>query len=126
MRANGRCETEVERRKTARYGLRVPVLFGWGDTQPAQARGVTRDISASGAYVICEKNYCPADGDTLAIQLILPPIANMEAQGMKLEFKGQVLRSGDFQEESGFAALAEHGMELNSGRKNSGQSWELT
>jgi c-di-GMP-binding flagellar brake protein YcgR len=115
----------VERRQAARYGLRVPVLFSCEDAQPKQVAGVTRDISASGAYVLCEESYCPAQGGTVAIQLILPPIANMEAQGMKLNFKGQVLRTGDFQEESGFAVRAEYGMELNTGSKDSGQSAEL-
>jgi PilZ domain len=115
----------VERRKAARYGLRVPVLFSWEDTQPKQDGGFTRDISASGAYVLCEKSCCPTPGDTVAIQLILPPIANMEGQGMKLNFEGQVLRTGDFQEESGFAVLAEYGMGLNTGSKNTGQNGEL-
>src|SRR5262245_36372167 len=112
---------EVERRKAARYGLRVPVLFSWEETQPKLA-GFTRDISASGAYVLCEEECYPAEGDTVAIQLILPPIADLEAQGMKLEFKGQVLRSGDLGEEHGFAVLAESGMELNPGSKNDDQN----
>lgn len=115
----------MERRKAARYGLRVPVLFSWEGTQPKQAGGATRDISTLGAYVLCEKSCCPVQGDTVAIQLTLPPVANMEAQGMKLNFKGQVLRTGDFEEESGFAVLADYGMELNTGSKNSGQSGEL-
>jgi PilZ domain len=115
---NCRVETEVERRKAARYGLRVPVLFSREDTQPKQA-GVTRDVSASGAYVLCEESSYPTQGDTVAIQLILPPIADVETQGMTLEFTGQVLRTGDFPEESGFAVLAEAGMELSTESKSS-------
>lgn len=124
-RLNSRWETEVERRRAARYGLRVPVVFSWEDTQPKQAVGATRDISTLGAYVLCEGSCCPVQGDTVAIQLTLAPIANIEAQGMKLNFKGQVLRTGDFQEESGFAVLADYGMELSTESKNSGQRWEL-
>lgn len=112
----------MERRKAARYGLRVPAVFSWQDTPPRQAGGVTRDISASGAYVVCEESYCPAQGDTVAIQLLLPSIADMEAHGMKLEFEGQVLRAGDCQRECGFAVLAEFGMKLNTETRDNGQS----
>jgi PilZ domain-containing protein len=114
----------VERRKAARYGLRVQVLFSWDDPEPRQAEGFTRDISASAAYVVCEKSYCPAQGEIVAIQLILPSVAHLEAQGIKLKFKGHVLRSGEFQEESGFAVLANCAMELNTG-KNAGRNGEL-
>lgn len=114
----------MERRKAARYCLRVPVLFSSQGNQTEQAEGFTRDISAAGAYVQCEENYCPVPGDAMAIQLILPPIASVEAQGMRLNFKGHVLRTGDFHE-SGFAVLAEYGMELNTGSKNGGLTEEL-
>jgi PilZ domain-containing protein len=119
-----RSEIDVERRKAARYVLRVPVLFSWEDHQPRQARGFTRDISASAAYVVCEKSYCPIQGDIVEIQLILPSVAHLEAQGIKLKFKGHVLRSGEFQEESGFAVLANCAMELNTG-KNGEEGEEL-
>lgn len=114
----------MERRRAARYGLRVPVLFSWDDTRANQAEGLTRDISAIGAYVLCEGNHCPVLGDEVRIQLILPSIANAEAQGMKLNFKGQVLRTGDFQE-SGFAVLAEYDMELTTGSKEDEHTEEL-
>ena len=116
----------MERRKAARYGLRVPVVYSWKESQQKVAVGFTRDISASGAYVLCEKSYCPAQGDTVSIQLILPPIADMDAPGTKLEFEGQVLRTGDGQQECGFAVLAEYGMKLNTGNENNGQSGHLT
>jgi hypothetical protein len=98
------------------------VLFSREDTQPKQT-GFTRDVSASGAYVLCEESSYPAQGDTVAIQLILPPIADMETQGMTLEFIGQVLRTGDFPEESGFAVLAEAGMELSTESSDQNGDW---
>jgi len=99
------------------------VLFSWDNAQPKRAGGLTRDISASGVYVLCEKNHCPAEGDTVTIQLILPSIGDdVEAQGMKLKSRGPVLRTADFPEESGFAVLAEFGMELTAGDKDNGQS----
>jgi hypothetical protein len=116
---------KVERRKASRYGLRVPVLFSWQDTQPELDGGFTRDISASGVYVLCEKNHRPAQGNTVTIQLILPSIVDLEAQGMKLRSKGQVLRTGDFPEESGFAVLAEFDAEFSTGDKSNGQSDDL-
>lgn len=122
---DSRSEREVERRKASRYGLRLPVLFSWENAQSKRAGGLTRDISTSGVYVLCEKNYCPAQGDTVTVKLILPSIADVEAQGMKLKSKGQVVRTADFPEESGFAVLAEFGMELNTGDKDNGQSGEL-
>jgi PilZ domain len=115
----------VERRKASRYGIRIAVLFSWEDTQSKQAEGFTRDISVSGAYVLCEKNLRPGQGNTVTIQLILPSFVDFEAQGMKLKSRGQVLRTDDFPEESGFAVRAEFGMNLNTGDKNDGQSGEL-
>ena len=102
------------------------MVFSWEDTQPRQGGGVTRDISASGAYVVCEESYCPVQGDRVAMQLILPPIADMDAHGMKLEFEGQVLRAGGCQRDCGFAVLAEFGMTLNTGSEDNGQSGQLT
>lgn len=105
----------MERRKAPRFELRLPVLFSWENTQLKQAGGFTRDISASAAYVLCETASRPTAGEIVTIQLLLPPIANLEAQGIKLKFKGHVLRSGEWQEEGGFAVLANCGMELNAG-----------
>lgn len=116
----------MERRKAARYGLRIPVVFSWEDTEPRLAEGITRDISDSGAYVLCEGSYCPAQGDTVAIQLILPPIADMEGQGMKLEFAGQVVRADALRPDCGFAVLAEAGMNLQTGSENNEQGGQLT
>jgi hypothetical protein len=44
----------MERRKITRYPLSVPVLFTWrGKSGPLhRGEGMTRDISASGAYVL--------------------------------------------------------------------------
>jgi len=114
----------VERRKASRYGLRLPVLFGRKDIQSKREQGLTRDISTSGVYVLCEGSRCPAPGDTVTIQLTLPSIVNLEAQGMMLKSKGQVVRTGDLPEESGFAVLAEFDMELNTGEKSKRQSGE--
>lgn len=108
----------MERRRAARYELRVPVLFSGEDSGPKHA-GFTRDVSASGAYILCEESRYPAQGDTVEIQLILPPVAAVETRGMKLEFKGRVVRAADFREDSGFVVLAESGMELKTGSKNS-------
>jgi len=103
----------VERRKASRYGLRLPVLFSWKDAQSKLDGGFTRDISASGVYVLCEKNHCPAQGEIVKIQLFLPSIGDLETPGMKLRSKGQVLRTDDFPEECGFAVLADFDMELS-------------
>jgi len=43
---------------------------------------------------------------------------------MMLKSKGQVVRTGDLPEESGFAVLAEFDMELNTGEKSKRQSGE--
>jgi hypothetical protein len=99
--------------------LRVPVLFRWKDTQSKLDGGFTRDISAAGVYVLCEKNHCPAQGEIVKIQLILPAIGDQEAHGMTLRSKGQVIRTDEFPGECGFAALADFDMELNTGDKNS-------
>jgi hypothetical protein len=122
--SNSKSERQLERRKVSRYGLRLPVLFSREDTQSKRDGGVTRDISVSGVYVLCEKSRCPAPGNTVTTQLILPSIEDLETQGMKLKSKGQVVRVGNFPEESGFAVLAEFDIELDAGDKSSKQSGE--
>jgi hypothetical protein len=116
--------SKVERRKASRYRLLLQVLFSLEDTPSKRERGFTRDISARGVYVLCEKSSSPAQGDIVTIELILPSLVDQEAQGMKLKSKGRVLRTGDPSEESGFAVLADFDMELNAGDKNNGQSEE--
>jgi hypothetical protein len=111
---NGKSETEVERRKASRYRLRVPVLFSGKDTQ-SKLKGLTRDISTSGVYILCEKDQCPAHGESVTIDLILPSIVDLEAEGMNLRSKGPVVRTDDFPEKCGFAVMADFDMELNTG-----------
>lgn len=112
----------MERRKASRFALRVPVLFTWDGGHTQQAGGFTRDVSAYGAYVLCEKSECPAQGDTVTIQLLLPSVDGGEPEGLKLRAEGLVLRTGECQQNCGFAVLADFGKQLNGASQNTGQS----
>jgi PilZ domain len=96
---------EMERRRTARYVLRVPVLFNWRNQQPRQLGGFTRDVSAGGAYILCREE-CPSAGAPVRLQVMLPPV-DAEAHGVKLESEGRVVRAHGPGEESGFAVMAD-------------------
>jgi len=62
----------MERRKLTRYPLSVPVLFTWrGKNGPLlRGEGLTRDISASGAYVL--STAAPPVDAVLKVEFSLP------------------------------------------------------
>jgi len=100
---------DVERRGTSRFALRAPALFGWGNRESRLAGGFTRDASAGGAYILCEREDCPAVSTRISIEIMLPPI-DAEGHGVKLKGEGQVVRNNGLGEESGFAIVADFGM----------------
>ena len=82
-------------------------------------RGVTRDISPSGVFVLTH-NRLPL-GTTVKLEVVLPS-SRKEASGASLRTRGHVVRS----EQLGFAAVAEMGFrmqfpEIASSRRSRGK-----
>src|SRR5689334_17478963 len=62
----------VERRKSVRYTLRVPVLFSWSEQQLHSYGGFTREVSPENVYVLCEASKCPTVGSSVDVEVLLP------------------------------------------------------
>jgi hypothetical protein len=97
----------MELRKANRYQLCGPVLFMWAhqDGKPQNGKGLTRDISPFGVYVIT--NRLPQVGARVQMEILLPTLTE-KGSGMQLTGEGMVLRcehsdSGD-SPNAGFAA----------------------
>ncbi len=95
----------VERRKTARYQLRVPVIIQWNNQEGArqQGGGFSRDISTGGVFVLC--NASPPTNTAISLEVLLPPL-EAAAQGLRLQAGGEIVRV----EETGFAAAGDLGL----------------
>jgi len=98
-----RIGVDVDRRKSVRYDLRVPIVFHWDDGQVKHAGGFSRNLSPAGAYVSCdEQGDCPKCGAILDMELLLPPI-DAKAQGLRLKAEAEVVRNNSAEEPLGFA-----------------------
>jgi hypothetical protein len=61
----------AERRKHLRFPLSFPAVFTWEQPQGGsyQSEGITRDVSAKGAYILC--TTCPPNNSTVHIEIQL-------------------------------------------------------
>jgi hypothetical protein len=99
----------IELRKAKRYQLSAPARFMWApqDRKPQSGQGVTRDINASGVYVLTDE--LPAVGALVQLDILLPKLEN-PGFGMSLAGEGVVLRveprgaQGAGTSKAGFAA----------------------
>jgi len=99
----------IERRRATRYRLSTSAIFMWAphDGQPHGAQGVTRDINASGVYVLTD--VLPPVGALVQLDILLPKLKD-PGFGMSLAGEGVVLRvephgaNNAGAAESGFAA----------------------
>lgn len=92
-------------RRLRRYNVQAPVFFSWKDLDGSSqvAEGMTRDISTQAVFVLARN--CPAAGNQLRIDVLLPSLS--KNPGVQLRGEGVVLRvdhadSGD----SGFVVAA--------------------
>ena len=60
----------VERRKAARYRLRLPVTFHWRDGESCTETGLTSDVGAEGALI--HSGMSPPLGSDVLVELLLP------------------------------------------------------
>jgi PilZ domain len=94
----------VEKRKTVRFRLHVPATFRRRN-QPGtkkQNMGWTRDISASGVFVISP--VAMAVGTRVRLEVYLPPLAPNTSQRLRLEAIGKIIRVSKTGKDRGFAA----------------------
>lgn len=111
---NGGVERAVELRRIRRYKVQAPVFFSWKDSEGGSqaAEGMTRDISTQAVFVLARN--CPAAGNQLRINVLLPSLS--KKPGVRLRGEGVVLRvdySGS--EIRGFAVVTN----LRSGTRDS-------
>lgn len=84
-------QSVIEQRKTKRYRLSARALFEWASHggEPQGGQGVTRDINASGVYVVTDT--LPPVGALIQLEVLLPKLAD-PGVGMSLAGEGVVLR----------------------------------
>jgi hypothetical protein len=93
----------VEKRTSVRYTLRSPVTLRWVDQSGAEQEDVgrTRDISVSGAFVVC---HTPLPvGAQVSLEVHLPPFERNTSQRLRLKANATITRVAQAGEESGFA-----------------------
>lgn len=82
------------RRRQIRYPLRTPVVYRWLDESGLQrrARGLTRDISEAGAYVV--SSQCPPKGEFVQLTFKLLKLHEQQTPRKRehLEMGGEVVR----------------------------------
>jgi hypothetical protein len=99
----------IELRKAKRYRLSAPALFMWApqDGNLQNGKGVTRDINASGVYIVTDA--LPTVGALVQLEVLLPKL-EFPGVGMFMAGEGVVLRvessgsQGASPSERGFAA----------------------
>lgn len=95
-----------EERRSRRFQLQIPVLFKWSDQGVVrQGAGTTRDISAQGVFVNCNKH--PPQGTPLVLEVLLPKLSGT-GDGLRLKSEGWVVRT-EYGDVGGFAAVANFG-----------------
>ena len=98
---------DMERRKSVRYNLSFPVLFGWRGSadEGHQGGGFSRDLSTTGIYVACDRE-CPPIDTELNVEVLVPSPAS-ESVALKLTAHGRVIRVATSSEHSGFGAVVD-------------------
>jgi hypothetical protein len=96
----------VQRRKSVRFHLRLPVIFRWNHGQGGRQQngGFTRDISTRGLFVY--SLIPPPSGVTVELEVMLPPLEE-SGHGVRLQSEGRVLRIERKGEQTGFATTGD-------------------
>jgi hypothetical protein len=92
--SDGRTERacqQVELRTIVRYRLGAPVVFSWRGQGPVrlQGEGITRDISARGAFILTPTS--PPAEVMVMMEIFLPPLRDA-GQSVRLVTEGRVIR----------------------------------
>ena len=91
IESDNHMHSAIELRKTKRYQLSAPALFLWApqEGKPQSGQGATRDINASGVYVLADD--LPPVGALVQLDILLPKLGD-PGFGMSLAGEGVVLR----------------------------------
>jgi hypothetical protein len=82
----------VERRKTLRFVMRLPVILrGLGDSWTL---GETTDVSATGAFLVCERPFLL--NASIEYVLTFPKELTKASQPLRVRYFGEVLRCERF------------------------------
>jgi len=106
-----RSQTTVERRKTIRFNLPATVIYRWEDLSGQQqvSIGDTRDISISGAFVVCFR--LPTVGTIVSLEVHLPAVEQNVVRQMTLQAEARVIRTSDTTADRGFAVTSHFELE---------------
>ena len=81
----------MERRKSTRYRLGVPVIFSWRNERQVQHEGLglTRDVSIRGAFVLTTSP--PPLQANIKLEAFFPPVSSAAAP-MRIHGEGRAVR----------------------------------
>ena len=99
----------MNRRRSVRFELQVPVICRWKDHQGSahEIGGFSRDISTAGLFVL--SSMPPPDGTDVSVEVLLPALGGDTSRGLRLQSEGEVVRVEHGEAETGFAVRCEFG-----------------
>src|ERR1700737_826016 len=99
----------VNRRRSVRFELHMPVICRWKDHQgsPHEIGGFSRDVSTAGLFVLSPMP--PPEGTDVTVEVLLPALGRATSHGLKLQSEGEVVRVEQGKAATGFAVRCEFG-----------------
>lgn len=96
-----------ENRRSTRFRIGAAVVFSWTSMgELKRAVGITRDLSKSGAFILCGGDCEVHAGQEIRLEGLLPAIVT-GAQAIGFHAQGSVARRSTTEEGLGFAVLAD-------------------
>jgi hypothetical protein len=97
----------MELRNRVRYRLSADAIFAWEGAQHGRllGKGVTRDISLTGAFIFT--STCPPVGATVELDVFLYPVSGAVGKRVQIRTKAKVIRVEHSAETEGFAAVSQ-------------------
>lgn len=95
----------MDRRRSQRFDLRVPIICHWKDNQAShEMGGFSRDISRGGVFVV--GSVLPKEETSIDLEVLLPPL-QATSQELRLQCTGVVVRVQREGETIGFAVACD-------------------
>jgi len=96
----------MELRNRVRYRLAANAVFSWESAQRSRllGKGVTRDISLMGAFILTLT--CPPVGTALQLEIFLPPLLQ-GARSIRIQTEATVIRVEHEGGNEGFAVVGQ-------------------
>ena len=94
----------MNRRRSVRFELQMPVVCRWRDDQDRQCEtgGFSRDIGVAGLFVL--SSVLPPEGVAVTLKVLLPALGRASSSGLQLQSEGKVVR---IEAATGFAVCCE-------------------